>query len=112
MHYRWFAKDEAKDDLGQPLSRAYWKDGDGEEPQGGRRLSLGRRTSAFLAAAVICYSLWNGDLQMVLFAMSVLLYLLHPLARKLGGSRGDSLGNLLKGFSLAAGWGCILWMIL
>jgi cobalamin synthase len=111
MRYRWFANDHEKDDLGQPVSRAYWGD-EAEEKKERRIFSWGERTSAVLAAAVICYSLWSGDVQMTLFALAVLIYLLHPLARKLGGSRGDFIGNLLKGFSLALGWGTILWVFL
>ncbi len=113
MRYRWFDKYEVKDDLGQPVSRAYWKEeGDEEQPKGERKFSWGMRTSAILAAAVTFYSLWTGDLQMLFFALAVFIYLLHPLARKMGGSRGDFIGNMLKGFSLALGWGTILWVFL
>lgn len=111
MRYRWFANDDEKDDLGQPVSRAYWGD-EGKENEGEYRFSWGERTSSFLAAAVICYSLWTEDVQMALFATSVLLYLLHPLVKKLGGARGYFWGNVLRGFSLALGWGTILWVFL
>ena len=111
MRYRWFAHEDEKDEFDQPVSRALWHDEDREEhPK--VIFSVGKGAGTFLAGMAVCCALWAGDLQLFLFSFSVLLYLLHPLARSLGGARGRFLSNFLKGFSLALGWGILIWVLL
>ena len=110
MRYRWFAKEEAaSDEFGPPGAPA---SGDGNREDEDVHPSKGERTGAVFALAVMCYALWVEDLQLLLFGLAVLIYLLHPLVRKWGGERGDFFSNVLKGFSLALGWGTILWVFL
>ena len=111
MRYRWFAHEDEKDEFDQPVSRALWHDKEKEErPKA--IFSVGKGAGTFLAGVVACYAIWAGDLQLFLFSFSVLLYLLHPLAIGLGGARGRFLANFLKGFSLALGWGILIWVLL
>lgn len=108
MRYRWFAKEEnASDRQGLPESD-FPREGEGEEADA--HPTKGERTSAVFALAVMCYALWAEDLQLLIFGLAVLIYLLHPLMRKWGGERGEFFSNVLKGFSLALGWGTILWV--
>ena len=108
MRYRWFAKDEEKDDFGEPVSRALW---DRVEPEEKGDLTRGGKAGAFFAFAAMCYALWAEDLQLFLFCMAVMLYLLHPLPLGQGG-QGKLLSNFLRGFSLALGWGILIWVLL
>lgn len=112
MRYRWFAHEDEKDEFGEHVSRALWHDREEGEKQEKGRFSIGKGAGTFLAAAAACYALWSEDLQLFLFSLAVLLYLLHPLARGLGGKRGTFLANFLKGFSLALGWGILIWIFL
>ena len=108
MRYRWFAKEEAaNDELDLPgPTGSRGEDGADAHP------TKGERTGAVFAVAVMCYALWAEDLQLLLFGLAVLIYLLHPLMRKWGGEQGAFFSNVLKGFSLALGWGTILWVFL
>lgn len=112
MRYRWFAKEEkASDELG--AAESYFpkeRDGTGKDEEA--HPSKGERTGAVFALAVMCYALWAEDLQLFIFGLAVLIYLLHPLMRKWGGERGEFFSNALKGFSLALGWGTIIWVLL
>lgn len=75
------------------------------------RLTRGEQAGAVLAAVILLYGLWMRDLPVVFLSAAFLLFVLRPLAEKLGKDRGQMFSNALQGFSVALFIGAVLLLI-
>ena len=105
MRYRWFAK-KPPGESQMPKGRA------GQEPPSGQGFSYGDKASLLLAAVLLVWALWNGDLPVAFFCLAFIIYALRPLAEALGPGLGTSLSNVMQGFSLALAAGTLVWVFL
>ena len=111
MRYRWFDKEENHvDEYGLRKSRAEWdREDDGQKPR--RIFSHGEITGMVLASVLLLYSLFAGDIPMLFFALSFLIFMGRRLTALMEERKGTALGNLLKGFSIALFFGAIVMAI-
>lgn len=107
MRYRWFPKHKDSRDVDFPYEEP-------EQPAAPPRKKLGHgeKAGVLLAAVILFYGLITGDLPLAFFCLALVLFCMRPLAVAYGGPRGESLANLMKGFSFSLFLGTIIWILL
>ena len=101
FHYRFFDRDmEKTDEMGIPLTRA---DIDAREharePE--RIFSRGEQTGLVLSSVIFAYGYMEGDLSLVFFCLSFLIFELRKIVRRYTGKYGQNIANAMHGFSIA-----------
>ena len=76
-----------------------------EPEENGPMFSRGQKTGMALSAVLFVYALVSGDVPLAFLTLSLLLFLLRPLAEE---SVGPWLGNAMKGFAMALGIGALV----
>lgn len=107
MRYRWFPKH--KDN--QPLDFSY-EEPEQPKPVPRRMPGRGEKAGVLLAAVILFYGLITDDLPLAFFCLALVLFCLRPMAVAYGGRRGESLANLMQGFSFSLFLGTIIWILL
>ena len=109
MHYRWFADDEEKKDelTGLPKSRVT------AEPtptplKKPRYFSRTMLTGMLLSIILLCYGIGHRDMPVIFLAASFIIGAARSLTNFLPKKVGQSLSNLMFGFSIALFFGAIL----
>lgn len=107
FHYRWFDRDQEKtDEMGIPLTRADIDARDHErEPE--RIFSRGEQTGLVLSSLILAYGYTEGDLSLIFFCLSFLVFELRKIIRRCAGTYGTSIANAMQGFSIALILGAI-----
>lgn len=110
MRYRWFAKDrDDTDEMGMPRSRAFRDMEDSEEANDEEKLfSRGELTSILLTALIMLYGISEQDLPVTFLTVSVLLFMLRRLTVFVKTGTGETISNILKGFSIGLFIGAII----
>jgi len=101
FHYRFFDRDTEKtDEMGIPLTRA---DIDARERTGEpeRIFSRGEQTGIVLSSVIFAYGYTEGDLSLVFFCLSFLIFELRKIVRRYTGKYGQDIANAMHGFSIA-----------
>ncbi len=101
FHYRWFDRDQEKtDEMGIPLTRA---DIDAREhaKQEERIFSRGEQTGIVLASVIFAYGWTEGDLSLIFFCLSFLMFELRKIVARFSRTYGKSIANAMQGFSIA-----------
>lgn len=110
MHYRWFEKDQEKqDEFGLPKSRAEQQK-DEDPPK--NLFSRGEITGIVLSSVLLIYSLALLDIPILLFSAAFLLQVPRKFAARAQRPWGHELSNLLKGFSISLFFGALLLLLL
>ncbi len=76
-----------------------------ETERKGPMYSRGQLVSMLLASVLLVYAVGTGDVPLFFLLLSLLVYLLRPVAEKLAGAW---LSNAMQGFSLALGMGALV----
>ena len=76
-----------------------------EPEEKGPMFSRGQKTGMMLSAVLLVYGLISGDVPLAFLTLSLLLFLLRPLAEE---SVGPWLSNVMKGFAMALGMGAVV----
>ena len=110
MRYRWFAKDEDDtDEMGIPKSRVFREMEESEEEKGEEKLfSRGELTSILLTALIMLYGISEQDLPVTFLTVSVLMFMLRRLTVFVTTGTGETISNVMKGFSIGLFIGAIL----
>ncbi|MBR6267330.1 MAG: hypothetical protein IKR28_03225 [Selenomonadaceae bacterium] len=110
MRYRWFAKDEDDtDEMGIPRSRAFKDMEEPREKNGEEKLfSRGELTSILLTALIMLYGISEQDLPVTFLTVSVLMFMLRRLTVFVKTGVGETISNILKGFSIGLFIGAII----
>lgn len=101
FHYRFFDRNTEKtDEMGIPLTRA---DIDARERTGEpeRIFSRGEQTGIVLSSVIFAYGYTEGDLSLVFFCLSFLIFELRKIVRRYTGKYGQDIANAMHGFSIA-----------
>lgn len=107
FHYRWFDRDQEKvDELGIPLTRADI-DAREREKKPERIFSRGEQTGIVLSSVIFAYGYTEGDLSLVFFCLSFLIFELRKIIQRHAGAYGNAVSNAMKGFSLALIFGAL-----
>ena len=101
FHYRFFDRDQEKvDEMGIPLTRA---DIDAreraKEPE--RIFSRGEQTGIVLTSLIFAYGWTEGDLSLIFFCLSFLMFELRKIVVRFSRTYGQSIANVMQGFSIA-----------
>ena len=101
FHYRFFDRDQEKtDEMGIPLTRA---DIDArersKEPE--RIFSRGEQTGIILSSLIFAYGWTEGDLPLIFFCLSFLIFELRKIVARYSRTYGRSIANAMQGFSFA-----------
>lgn len=101
FHYRFFDRDQEKvDEMGIPLTRA---DIDAreraKEPE--RIFSRGEQTGIVLTSLIFAYGWTEGDLSLIFFCLSFLMFELRKIVVRFSRTYGQSIANAMRGFSIA-----------
>lgn len=101
FHYRWFDRDQEKtDEMGIPLTRA---DIDvrerAKEPE--RIFSRGEQTGIVLTSVIFAYGYMEGDISLVFFCLSFLIFEVRKIVQRYAGTYGTRIANAMYGFSIA-----------
>ena len=101
FHYRWFDRDQEKtDELGMPLTRAELDAREhSKEPE--RIFSRGEQTGIVLSSVIFAYGWTEGDLSLVFFCLSFLIFELRKIVQRFSRTYGKSIANAMQGFSIA-----------
>lgn len=101
FHYRWFDRNQEKmNEMGIPLTRAEI-DAREHEKEPERIFSRGEQTGIVLAAVIFAYGWTEGDLPLIFFCLSFLIFELRKIVARYSRSHGNSIANAMQGFSLA-----------
>lgn len=101
FHYRFFDRDQEKvDEMGIPLTRA---DIDAREhaKQEERIFSRGEQTGIVLTSLIFAYGWTEGDLSLIFFCLSFLMFELRKIVARFSRTYGQSIANVMQGFSIA-----------
>ena len=101
FHYRWFDRNQEKiDELGMPLTRAELDAREHcKEPE--RIFSRGEQTGIVLSSVIFAYGWTEGDLSLVFFCLSFLIFELRKIVQRFSRTYGKSIANAMQGFSIA-----------
>ena len=101
FHYRWFDRDQEKvDEMGIPLTRAQI-DARAREKEPERIFSRGEQTGIVLTSLIFAHGWMEGDLSLIFFCLSFLLFELRKIAARFSSTYGKSIANAMQGFSIA-----------
>lgn len=107
FHYRWFDRDQEKtDEMGIPLTRAEI-DARGRRKEPERIFSRGEQTGIVLTSVIFAYGWTDGDLSLVFFCLSFLIFELRKIVQRYSHTYGKSIANAMHGFSIALLLGAI-----
>ncbi len=101
FHYRWFDRDQEKvDEMGIPLTRAQI-DAREHEKEPERIFSRGEQTGIVLSSLIFAYGWTEGDLPLIFFCLSFLIFELRKIVTRYSRTYGKSIANAMQGFSFA-----------
>lgn len=108
MRYRWFVDENKRtDEYGVPVSRAEYDEALHPEPFSYTR---GEKMAIGLVAVILLYEWVNDDSPIVYLCLSFLTYEMRPLAKRFFGRNGQTVSNVMTGFSIAAFIGTLFWI--
>ena len=101
FHYRWFERNQEKiDEMGIPLTRAQI-DAREHTPPPQRIFSRGEQTGIVLSALIFAFGWTEGDLSLVFFCLSFLIFEVRKIVARYPRRYGKSIANAMQGFSIA-----------
>lgn len=101
FHYRWFDRNGEKvDEMGIPLTRAQIDKREHAAPPK-RIFSRGEQTGIVLAALIFAFGWTEGDLSLVFFCFSFLIFEVRKIVECYSRRYGKSIANAMQGFSIA-----------
>ena len=101
FHYRWFERNQEKiDEMGIPLTRAQI-DAREHTPPPQRIFSRGEQTGIVLSALIFAFGWTEGDLSLVFFCLSFLIFEVRKIVECYSRRYGKSIANAMQGFSIA-----------
>lgn len=101
FHYRWFERNQEKiDEMGIPLTRAQI-DAREHTPPPQRIFSRGEQTGIVLSALIFAFGWTEGDLSLVFFCLSFLIFEVRKIVERYSRRYGKSIANAMQGFSIA-----------
>lgn len=101
FHYRWFERNQEKiDEMGIPLTRAQI-DAREHTPPPQRIFSRGEQTGIVLSALIFAFGWTEGDLSLVFFCLSFLIFEVRKIVARYSRRYGKSIANAMQGFSIA-----------
>ena len=111
FHYRWFDRDQEKvDEMGIPLTRAQIDAREhAKEPE--RIFSRGEQTGIVLAAVIFAYGWTEGDISLVFFCLSFLIFEIRKIVEHFPLRYGKSIANAMQGFSIALILGALVMVL-
>lgn len=101
FHYRFFDRDQEKvDEMGIPLTRAQIDAREHtKEPE--RIFSRGEQTGIILSSLILVFGWAEGDLPLIFFCLSFLLFEIRKVVAHYSRRYGKSIANAMQGFSIA-----------
>lgn len=108
MRYRWLDKDrETMDEMGIPSRHVFEEIEDSGEKTEEKLYTRGELTSITLTTVIMLYSVYERDLPVAFLTASVLLFMLSRLASFMDPAYADTVGNLMRGFSIGLFFGAV-----